>query len=145
MTEDAYLNHVPVATGASGRDAIRQFYAEYFIPSWPDDVRVETVSRTIGDGRLVDELLVSFTHDRDMPFWLPGVAPTGKHVTLPHVVVIGFDDGKFSYEHIYWDQASLLVKVGLLDPATLPVLGVEQARKAQDPNRPSNELIARFG
>lgn len=145
MTEDAYLNHVPVATGALGRDAVRDFYADVFIPSWPDDVQVELVSRTVGDDRVVDELLVSFTHDREMRFWLPGVAPTGRAVSLPHVAIVGFEDGKIAYEHIYWDQASLLVQIGLLDPEHLPVLGVEQARKAADKTLPSNELLARFG
>jgi carboxymethylenebutenolidase len=78
-----------------------------------------------------------------MPAMLPGVAPTGRKVTLAHVVVMGIVDGKVTYEHIYWDQASLLVQVGLIDPAKLPVVGADQARKLRDPTRPSNELIHR--
>ena len=143
MIDDAYLNHVPVATGAVGREHLRRFYADHFIPGWPDDVEVTPISRTVGDDRVVDELLVSFTHTKVMDHCLPGVAPTGRHVELPHVVVVGFEDGKIAYEHVYWDQASLLVQVGLLDPATLPVLGVEQARKLMDKDLPSNELIER--
>jgi carboxymethylenebutenolidase len=141
MTDDAYLNHVPVATGAVGREHLRRFYADHFIPGWPDDVEVTPISRTAGEDRVVDELLVCFTHTRVMDHCLPGIAPTGRRVELPHVVVVGFEDGKIAYEHVYWDQASLLVQVGLLDPATLPVLGVEQARKLMDRSLPSNLLI----
>jgi carboxymethylenebutenolidase len=74
---------------------------------------------------------------------LPGIAPTGRKVTLPHVVVMGIVDGKVAYEHIYWDQASLLVQVGLLNPTKLPVVGAEQADKLRNPSLPSNELIHR--
>jgi carboxymethylenebutenolidase len=101
------------------------------------------VSRTVGQGRVIDELIVSFTHDVEMPALLPGIAPTGRKVVLAHVVLMGIVDGKVAYEHIYWDQASLLVQVGLLDPATLPVVGAEQAAKLRDPTLPSNELIRR--
>ena len=58
---------------------------------------------------------------------LPGIPPTGKRVEIPHVVVMKFENGKVAHEHIYWDQASVLVQVGLLDPVNLPVAGVEQA------------------
>ncbi len=74
---------------------------------------------------------------------LPGIKPTGRQVELAHVVVVGIENGKVAYERIYWDQASLLVQIGLLDPATLPVTGVEQARRILDPALPSNELIYR--
>jgi carboxymethylenebutenolidase len=144
MTADAYLNHVPVATGASGREALRRFYDDHFIPAWPDDVEVTSISRTVGESRVVDELLMRFTHTRVMDFWLPGVAPTGRRVELPVVAVVGFEGDKIVYEHIYWDQASLLLQVGLLDPGSAPMLGVEQARKAMDDTLPSNELIDRW-
>ena len=102
------------------------------------------MSRTSGQNRVVDELIVSFTHDRELRVYLPGVAPTGRKVVLPHVVVMGFDEaGRVAYEHIYWDQATLLVQVGLLDPALLPVAGVEQAERLLDPSRPANEMIER--
>jgi carboxymethylenebutenolidase len=143
MTDVPYLNHVPVATGASGREAMRAFYADHFIPAWPEDLEVTAVSRTVGDDRVVDELLMSFTHTRVMDFWLPGIEPTGRRVELALVVVVGFEDGKIAFERVYWDQASLLVQIGLLDAAELPVLGVEQARKVLDPTLPSNALIDR--
>ena len=85
------------------------------------------ISRTIGKDQVVDELIVSFTHDTQWDYLLPGVPPTGKKVELPHVVVMKFENGKVAHEHVWWDQASLLVQVGLLDPANLPVVGVEQA------------------
>jgi carboxymethylenebutenolidase len=143
MAPQPYLNHVPVATGASGRDALHAFYRDRFIPSWAADTEVVPISRTVGDDRIVDELLVRFTHSQPMPFNLPGVAPTGRRVELAHVVVVGFENGKVAYEHVYWDQASLLVQVGLLDPKTVPALGAFQAHKLLDRNLPSNELIER--
>jgi carboxymethylenebutenolidase len=141
MTDTPHLIHVPVMTGGYGREEIRQFYGRYFIGHWPADTKIRPISRTIGQQRLVDEFIVSFTHDVEMPALLPGVAPTGQKVELPHVAVVGFTDGKVAYEHIYWDQASLLVQIGLLDPVRLPVSGVQQARKLLDPRLPSNQLI----
>ena len=148
MCEDATLLHVPVATGARGREEIRRFYADVFIPSWPDDLAVETVSRTVDDTRVVEELVVRGTHDRPMTFWLPGVAPTERRFEVPHAAVVTFRDGLIASEHIYWDQASLLVQLGLLDPTqggteSLPVLGVAQTRAYADPTYPLNELIER--
>ncbi len=145
MTDAPYVTHVPVLTGGYGRDEVRRFYENWFVGRWPADTEVTPISRTVGQGRVIDELVVSFTHDVEMPALLPGVAPTGRKVVLAHVVVMGIKDGKVSYEHIYWDQASLLAQVGLIDPAKLPVVGAEQARKLRDPTLPSNELIHRAG
>ena len=78
---------------------------------------------------MIDEFVLEFTHDREVPFMLPGVAPTGRKVRIPTVVVMGFEEGKVAYEHIYWDQASVLVQLGMLNPAGLPVAGVEQAER----------------
>jgi carboxymethylenebutenolidase len=77
MTDDATLIHMPTGTGARGKEALRAFYARHFIPAWPDDVSVESISRTIGTDTVVDELLIRLTHSRVMDFWLPGLAPTG--------------------------------------------------------------------
>jgi carboxymethylenebutenolidase len=144
MAPEPYLTHVPTLAGGTGRGEVERFYRDHFVGHWPDDVEVKPVSRTVGENRVVDELVVSFTHDREMRVYLPGVAPTGRRVVLPHVVVMGFDDsGRVAYEHIYWDQATLLVQVGLLDPASLPVSGAEEARRLLDPGQPANEMIAR--
>ncbi len=105
---------------------------------------MQRVSRTVGAGQVVDELVMSFTHDVPMGARLPGVAPTGRFVRLPVCVVAGYEDGKLTHEHIYWDQASLLVQVGLLDPAGLPVAGVEQAEKLLAPRElPANTLLGK--
>jgi carboxymethylenebutenolidase len=143
MIEDAYVNHIPVMTGGVGKPALREFYSNYLIPQMPPDTELTLISRTIGTDQLVDEMVAKFTHTVWMEWILPGVAPTGKRVEVPVVAIVQFRDGKLAHEHIYWDQASVLVQVGLLDPGTLPVVGVDSARKAIDPNLPSNTLIDR--
>ncbi len=143
MVEDAYVNHIPVLTGGVGRDELRKFYSERFIPQMPPDTEMTPISRTIGNDQVVDEMVFKFTHTIRMDWMLPGLAPTGKRVEVPLVAIVRFREGKLAHEHIYWDQASALVQLGLLDPTTLPIAGVESARKALDPNMPSNALIAR--
>jgi carboxymethylenebutenolidase len=129
MTKEPYVHNVPIVTGGVGYDGVYNFYKNHFIGKMPDDTKVVCISRTVGKDQVVDELILSFTHDREIDFILPGVPPTGKYVELPHVVVMNFKDGKIAHEHIYWDQASLLVQVGLLDPKLLPVTGQEQAKR----------------
>ena len=143
MVPDAYVNHVPVMTGGVGKEQLGEFYANHFIPNMPADTEIVPISRTIGSERLVDEMVIRFTHDIEIDWWLPGIAPTGKRVECATVAVITFRDGKLRSEHIYWDQASVLVQLGLLDPSTLPVAGVETARKLVDPSLPSNRLMER--
>jgi carboxymethylenebutenolidase len=142
MAQAPHITHVPVMTGGEGREEVRSFYGSYFIGHWPADLKITQVSRTVGVDRVVDEVVLTFTHDIEMPAILPGVAPTGRRVEVPFCVVVGFKDGKVSYEHIYWDQASILVQIGLIDPGLLPVTGVEQARRILAPaNVPANGLI----
>src|SRR6266436_4325901 len=143
MVEDAYVNHIPVLTGGSGRDELREFYSKRFIPQMPPDTEMTPVSRTIGEDQLVDEMIFKFTHTIAMDWMLPGISPTGKHVEVPLVAIVRFREGKLAHEHIYWDQASVLVQIGLLDPAKLPVAGVESAKKVLDPSLPANELMQR--
>jgi carboxymethylenebutenolidase len=143
MVEDAYVNHIPVLTGGVGKNALREFYSKRFIPQMPPDTEMTPVSRTIGEDQLVDEMVFKFTHTIRMDWMLPGVPPTGKRVEVPLVAIVRFRDGKLAHEHIYWDQASVLVQIGLLDPAKLPVAGVESARKVLDPSLPANELMKR--
>ena len=144
MTDDPYLNHVPVLTGGIGRAEVRRFYQQIFIGHWPADTTMERIARTVGTEQVVDELVLSFTHDIVMSHMLPGVPPTGRPVRLAVCVVAGFRDGKLTHEHIYWDQAGLLVQVGLLDPAGLPVTGAEQAEKLLAPRAiPANALLDR--
>jgi carboxymethylenebutenolidase len=142
MADDPYLNHVPVLTGGIGREEVRRFYEQVFIGHWPADTAMERISRTVGHDHVVDEMVLSFTHDITMDHMLPGVPPTGRPVRLAVCVVAGFEDGKLTHEHIYWDQASVLVQVGLLEPAGLPVAGVEQAEKLRAPRAiPANALL----
>jgi len=143
MVPDAYVNHIPVLTGGVGRDELRTFYSTHFIPQMPPDTEMTPISRTIGSDRLVDEMVFTFTHTIAMDWMLPGIQPTGKRVEVPLIVVVHFRHGKLAYEHIYWDQASVLVQLGLLDATTLPVAGSEQAHKALNPHFPANALITR--
>ena len=143
MVEDAYVNHIPVLTGGVGRDELREFYSKRFIPQMPPDTEMTPISRTIGTDQVVDEMVFTFTHTIRMDWMLPGLAPTGKRVEIALVAVVHFRDGKLAHERIYWDQASVLVQLGVLDPANLPVAGRETARKALDPRLPSNALIDR--
>ena len=143
MVEDAYVNHIPVLTGGVGKEQLREFYSKHFIPQMPPDTEMVPISRTIGDDQLVDEMIFKFTHTIKMDWMLPGIAPTGRRVEIPLVAIVRFRDGKLAHEHIYWDQGSVLVQLGLLDPRTLPVVGVESAKKAVDKQLPSNALIDR--
>ncbi len=144
MVAEPYVNHVPVMTGGVGQRDLARFYAHHFIPKLPADTRLVPISRTVGADRIVDEMLLCFTHDAEIDFLLPGVPPTGKYVEVPTVAIVNFRGGKICHEHIYWDQASVLVQVGLLDPRGLPVAGVDSAKKLLDETRPSNTLMERW-
>jgi carboxymethylenebutenolidase len=145
MTADPVVNHVPVMTGGVGAREVRRFYTQYFIRRHPPDTAIVPLTRTVGHDRIVDELIYQFTHTIEMPWILPGVAPTGRHVEVALVVVVEFVEGKISGERIYWDQASVLAQVGMLEVAQLPATGGEAARKVRDPaQEPSNALIARW-
>ena len=131
MVEDAYVNHVPVLTGGVGKSALREFYSKDFIPRMPPDTTLTPVSRTVGEDQLVDEMIFSFTHTQEMPWILPGVPPTNRRVEVALVAIVRFREGKVAHEHIYWDQASVLKQIGLLNDPALPVFGAESARKVK--------------
>ncbi|MDQ3838688.1 MAG: ester cyclase [Thermoproteota archaeon] len=128
MVREPYIHHVPTLTGGIGYLGVHNFYKDEFINRMPKDTKLVRISRTIGKDQVVDELVLNFTHDREIDFMLPRVPPTGKHVELPHIIITKFNRGKIEHKHIYWDQASLLAQIGLLDPQRLPVAGIEQAR-----------------
>jgi carboxymethylenebutenolidase len=132
MVKEPYVHHVPMMTGGIGYDSVYNFYKNHFVGKTPDDTKVEHISRTVGKDQVVDELILKFTHDREVEFMIPGIPPTGKYVELPHVVVMKFVGNKIAHEHIYWDQASLLAQIGLLDANALPVKGIEQSRKLEE-------------
>jgi carboxymethylenebutenolidase len=131
MVDDAYVNHIPVLTGGRGKAELRSFYSNDFISKMPPDTTLTPVSRTVGKDQLVDEMIFSFTHSIEMPWMLPGVAPTHRRVEVPLVAIVHFRDGKLAHEHIYWDQASVLKQLGLLTDPALPVRGIETARKVR--------------
>jgi carboxymethylenebutenolidase len=143
MVEDAYVNHIPVLTGGVGRDELREFYSKRFIPQMPPDTSMTPVSRTVGKDRVVDEMVFEFTHTMKMDWMLPGLAPTGKRVRVPLVAIVNFRGDKLAHEHIYWDQASALAQLGLIDASALPVAGAESAEKVIDPKLPANRLMER--
>ncbi|MEA5519646.1 ester cyclase [Limnoraphis robusta] len=137
MSADPHIVNVPTMVGGQGQAGVRTFYANRLVGQFfPPDVKFETISRTYSDERLVDELIISFTHTTEIDWMLPGIKPTGKHVEVVFVVIVGIDDGKVSYEHIMWDQANVLVQIGLLDPTGLPVTGAGAAAKLRNPSLP---------
>jgi carboxymethylenebutenolidase len=140
MIDEPHLHNVPTMTGGSGHDGVRRFYRDHLIGKFfPPDVKMERVSLTVGDDQLVEELVISFTHTTVIDWMLPGVAPTGKTVEVGFAVIVGVKDAKVSHEHIYWGQASVLVQLGLLDPAGLPVVGAQSARRLLNPKLPTRE------
>jgi carboxymethylenebutenolidase len=134
MVGEPYVHHVPMMTGGIGYDSVYNFYKNHFVGKMPDDTKIEHISRTIGKDQVVDELILKFTHTREIEYMIPGIEPTGKYVEIPHVVVMKFVGNKIAHEHIYWDQASVLVQIGALDTNTnnLPAKGIEQSRKLQE-------------
>ena len=141
MTTDPHLHNVPTMIGGVGREGVRNFYKNHLVGKFfPPDVKMTNVSSTVGDNQIVDELVISFTHTVPIDWMLPNVAPTGKPVEMAFAVIVGFKDGKITHEHIYWDQASVLVQIGLLDPKGLPVVGAESARKILNPKLPARMM-----
>lgn len=129
MVEQPYVLNLPTLTGGQGREGVRQFYAVDFIPTLPPDITLEPISRTVGAKRIVDEMIVTMTHDREVPWILPEVAATGARIEIPLVAVVFFAESKIAHEHLWWDQASVLVQIGLWQPGGLPVHGAEVAQR----------------
>lgn len=145
MVASPYVNHIPTMTGGVGFAQLARFYKYHFIPKNSAQRDGILISRTIGATQIVEELVARFVHDREMDWMLPGIAPTGKKVEIPLVVIVKFRGPKLYHEHIYWDQASVLAQLGLLDPRGLPVVGRQQAHKLIDESLPSNTLLANWG
>lgn len=143
MVANPLVNQVPVLIGGNGREEVYEFYSKYFLSQIPPDMEMIPVSRTISQDRVVDEMVARFTHNIRMDWILPGIPPTGKRVEIGLVVVVQFEGDKLAHEHLYWDQASVLVQLGLLDPAGLPVVGAESARSMLDRNIQLNALVRR--
>lgn len=144
MVAEPYVNHIPTMTGGVGARELSRFYQHHFVHGNPPDMKLIPISRTIGALQIVDEFIMCFTHSTEIDWMLPNVAPTGQYVEIPMLGVIKFRGDKLYHEHIYWDQASVLVQIGLLNPEGLPVAGVETARKLLDEQLPSNTLMGRW-
>ncbi|MCX5543064.1 dienelactone hydrolase family protein [Paraburkholderia sp. CNPSo 3076] len=144
MVAEPYVNHIPTLTGGVGYTELKRFYRHHFVHANPPDTTIIPVSRTIGATQIVDETLFCFTHTTEIDWMLPGIAPTGKRVEIPLLAVVKFRGDKLYHEHIYWDQASVLVQIGLLDPTGLPTTGADTARKLLDETLPSNTLMKRW-
>lgn len=142
MVAEPYVNHIPTLTGGVGYAQLSRFYRHHFVHNNPQDMTLTPISRTVGVTQVVDEFIMSFTHDEEIDWLIPGIKPTGKYVEIPMLGVIKFRGPKLCHEHIYWDQASILVQLGLLDPTGLPVAGAVTAHKLLDEALPSNELMS---
>ena len=137
MSPNPHLVNIPTMVGGQGPNGVRTFYSKRLIGQFfPPDVKFESISRTYSEERLVDELIISFTHTTVIDWTLPRVKPTGKRVETVFVVIVGIEGDKVSYEHIMWDQANVLVQIGLLDPTGLPVTGAGAAAKLRYPSIP---------
>lgn len=144
MVAEPYVNHIPTMTGGVGARMLSRFYQNHFVHANPPDTSMVPISRTVGASQLVDEFLFCFTHTCEIDWMLPGIAPTGRRVEIPMVAIVNFRGDKLYHEHIYWDQASVLVQIGKLDPEGLPVAGIETAQKLLDENSPTNGLMANW-
>ncbi|KFE70622.1 hypothetical protein DB31_5664 [Hyalangium minutum] len=143
MTDNPRVTIVSTMVGGRGTEELRTFYAKHFLNQLPPDLEVTSVSRTVGTHRVVDELVVKFTHSIQMDWVLPGVPPTGKYIEFAMVVVVYIENGRISAEHLYWDTASMMKQAGLITDPKLPILGAEHARNMVNNTAPLNELIHR--
>lgn len=141
MGDDPHLHNVPTMVGGNGQAGVRAFYRDHLVGKFfPPDVKMQNVSRTVGQDQVVDEVVISFTHTTVIEWMLPGVAPTGRPVEVAFAVIVGFQGDKIAHEHIYWDQASVLAQIGLIDPTGLPITGAESARRVLSPELPPRDL-----
>ncbi|HZO08483.1 MAG TPA: nuclear transport factor 2 family protein [Myxococcota bacterium] len=143
MVADPYVALLPALSGGNGRDEVAEFYARHFIFSMPPDMELVAVSRTVGADHVIEESVLRFTHSVEIDWMLPGVAPTGRRVEIAVCSVVKMEGERVAHEHIYWDQASVLVQIGLLEAGELPVVGAEGARKILDRSVPVNGLLER--
>lgn len=125
MVDDAIVMHLPTMSGGMGKENLRHYYADVFIPGIPADTTNELIARSVGDNLLVEEFIVTMTHDQDIPFLLPGLEPTNKTIEVPTVVIVKFRGDLMESERLYWDQATVLSQLGLIDPS-LPFADVTE-------------------
>lgn len=128
MSDNPYVLMVPIAVGGRGREGVYNFYHDCFLAQLPADITPVPISRVVGEDILAEEAVYQLTHDQVLDWMIPGLPPTGKRVEAGVVAIITFKDGKISSEHLYWDHASVLAQLGVIDPGALPVKGIESPR-----------------
>ena len=128
MTQNPYVFMISSGVVRVGRAAVREFYANHFLPQIPPDLEITSLSQTLGDNRLVEEMVIRFTHSIEMDWILPDLQPTGRVAEFVLAGVIEFEGGKVAHEHLYWDQATLLSQMGVLDHP-LAASGVDSAQR----------------
>ena len=143
MEGEPHVILMPTLVGGIGREDCRRFYRDSFIFSMPKDVEFVPISRIVGTDTIVEESILRFTHDEEIPWILPGVAPTGRRVEVAVCTVVAMKNDKIAHEHVYWDQASVLAQIGLIDGEKLPVVGAESARQLERPTGPLDGLQRR--
>lgn len=131
MADSPYIYFAPTLSGGDDEKGVRTFYTT-MLGQLPNDMKWIPISRTIGDDKIVLESILTFTHDIQVDWLLPGIAPTGKALEIPMVLIFSFENNKIKSERIYWDLASTLKQMGLLQSDTLPIVGVESAKKLQE-------------
>lgn len=111
---------IPVGTGATGIDAVRAHLVDDVVPHLPADLTFSRVSRTVDRFRVVDEERVAFTHDRELPWLLPGMAPTGLHAEVLTITVVTVRQARIATLRALWDHTGLLAQLGA-GPDAVPV------------------------
>ena len=123
MTPSPHLLNIANMMGGDDYDGVKKFYQDHLVGKFfPPDVKFNRISLTIGKAQIVEELVITFTHTQMVEWLLPKIEPTNKKLKIALVVIAGIEDKKITHEHIYWDQASVLVQLGLLNPEGLPVV-----------------------
>jgi len=143
MVESPHVTLFPTLAGGVGREAVHEFYSDHFVFNMPPDMDLVLLARIVAADHIVEESVMRFTHTVELDWILPGVPPTGRRVEFPVCVVVKMEGERVAHEHVYWDQASVLAQLGLLDAEGLPVVGVEAARKLLDPSVAVNRLLDR--
>ncbi|CEJ59459.1 hypothetical protein PMG11_08085 [Penicillium brasilianum] len=110
----------PTKAGGSTPEDLRTFFADVFIPAGPPSQHIRLLSRTVGADRIVDEILFTFCHSKEVPWLLPCVPPTNRDIQVTVVVVASFFADRIVHQSLYWDQADVLVQAGLLDADLVP-------------------------
>ena len=131
MTGNPYIFPTPTLSGREGVVGVREFYRR-LMEQLPQDFKLAPITRTIGNDRIATEYILTFTHDVTIDWLLPGLAPTGRRVETPMVVIFTFKNDKLESERLYWDQASMLMQLGLLKPDVLPIVGSQNVKKLQE-------------